>query len=159
MNRHAKGDRVERTLIIVKPDGVQRGLIGRVIGRLEDRGLRLAGLKLMQVSRDLAEQHYGEHREKPFFGDLVSFITSSPVVVGVVEGPDAVQVTRSVVGATNPVDATAGTIRGDFALSIGQNIIHASDGVDTAKREIGLFFNEDEIISYQRDIDRWIVES
>ncbi len=150
---------MERTLIIVKPDGVQRGLIGRVISRIEERGLRVAGLKMIQVSRELAEQHYGEHREKPFFGELVSFITSSPVVVGVVEGPSAVSVTRSLVGATNPVDATAGTIRGDFALTIGQNIIHASDAVDTAKREISLFFDEDEICGYTRDVDRWIVES
>ena len=150
---------MERTLIIVKPDGVQRGLIGKVLSRLEERGLRFAGLKLMSVGRELAERHYGEHREKPFFGSLVDFITSSPVVVGVVEGPDAVKVTRSVVGATNPVEATAGTIRGDFALSIGQNIIHASDGTDTAAREISLFFDDAELCSYTRDIDRWIVES
>jgi nucleoside-diphosphate kinase len=151
--------RVERTLIIVKPDGVQRGLIGRVIGRLEERGLRFVGLKMMQVDRNLAERHYGEHREKPFFGDLVSFITSSPVVVGVVEGPDAIKVTRASVGATNPSEAAAGTIRGDFALTIGQNIIHASDKPETAKREIDLFFNADELCDYTRDIDRWIVES
>jgi nucleoside-diphosphate kinase len=150
--------RVERTLIIVKPDGVQRGLIGRVIGRLEERGLRIVGLKMMQVSKDLAERHYGEHREKPFFGDLVSFITSSPVVVGVIEGPDAIKVTRATVGATNPTEAAAGTIRGDFALSIGQNIIHASDGPDTAKREIDLFFSADEVCDYTRDVDRWIIE-
>jgi nucleoside-diphosphate kinase len=150
---------VERTLIIVKPDGVQRGLIGRVLSRLEERGLRFVGLKLIAIDRELAERHYGEHREKPFFGSLVDFITSSPVVVGVVEGPDAVKVTRSVVGATNPVEANAGTIRGDFALSIGQNIIHASDAPETAKREIELFFEGHELISYERDIDRWIVES
>src|SRR5690606_27249038 len=107
----------------------------------------------------LAERHYGEHREKPFFGELVSFITSSPVVVGVIEGPDAIKVTRATVGATNPTEAAAGTIRGDFALSIGQNIIHASDGPETAKREIDLFFNDSELCSYTRDIDRWIVES
>ena len=149
---------MERTLIIVKPDGVQRGLIGRVLGRLEDRGLRLAGLKMMQVSQELAERHYGEHREKPFFKDLVSFITSSPVVVGVVEGPGAVSVTRSAVGATNPAEAASGTIRGDFALSIGMNIIHASDGVETAQREIALFFDESEICDYSRDVERWIIE-
>lgn len=150
---------MERTLIIVKPDGVQRGLVGRVLSRLEERGLRFVGLKLMTVDRDLAERHYGEHSEKPFFGDLVSFITSSPVVAGVVEGPDAIKVTRTIVGATNPVEAAAGTIRGDFALSIGQNIIHASDKPETAKREIDLFFNADELSSYSRDIDRWIVEA
>lgn len=149
---------MERTLIIVKPDGVQRGLIGRVISRLEDKGLRLAGLKLMQVSKGLAETHYGEHSEKPFFGALVSFITSSPVVVGVIEGPNAVAVTRGLVGATNPVDAAAGTLRGDYGLSIGMNIIHASDAADTGKREIGLFFTEDEICDYTRDIEGWIIE-
>jgi nucleoside-diphosphate kinase len=150
---------VERTLIIVKPDGVQRGLVGRVITRLEDKGLRLAGLKLMQVSKDLAERHYGEHQEKPFFGDLVSFITSSPVIVGVAEGPGAVSVTRGLVGATNPQEASAGTIRGDFALSIGMNIIHASDGVDTAKREISLFFDDGELVDYTRDVEVWIIEA
>ncbi|MEX2426152.1 MAG: nucleoside-diphosphate kinase [Thermomicrobiaceae bacterium] len=149
---------MERTLIIVKPDGVQRGLVGRVVTRLEEKGLRLAGLKLMQVSKDLAERHYGEHREKPFFGDLVSFITSSPVVVGVVEGPGVVGITRALVGATNPADAAAGTIRGDLALSIGMNIIHASDAVDTAQREIALFFDESELISYDRDVEKWIIE-
>jgi nucleoside-diphosphate kinase len=149
---------MERTLIIVKPDGVQRGLVGQVISRLEDKGLRLAGLKLMKVSRDLAETHYGEHRDRPFFGDLVSFITSSPVVVGVVEGPNAVSITRGLVGATNPAEATAGTIRGDYGLSIGMNIIHASDAVESGQREVSLFFNDDEIVDYKRDIERWIVE-
>jgi nucleoside-diphosphate kinase len=149
---------MERTLIIVKPDGVQRGLVGQVISRLEDKGLRLAGLKLMKVSRDLAETHYGEHRERPFFGDLVSFITSSPVVVGVVEGPNAVSITRGLVGATNPAEATAGTIRGDYGLSIGMNIIHASDAVESGQREVSLFFNDDEVVGYKRDIERWIVE-
>jgi nucleoside-diphosphate kinase len=149
---------VERTLIIVKPDGVQRGLVGRVLSRLEDKGLRLAGLKLMQVSKELAERHYGEHREKPFFGDLVSFITSSPVVVGAVEGPGAVAITRALVGATNPAEAAAGTIRGDYAVSIGMNIIHASDAVDTGKREVALFFDDSELVEYSRDIEKWIVE-
>ncbi len=149
---------MERTLIIVKPDGVQRGLIGRVLSRFEEKGLRIAGLKLMRVSNELAETHYGEHREKPFFGDLVSFITSSPVVVGVVEGPNAVSITRGLVGATNPADAAAGTIRGDFGLTIGMNIIHASDAVESGKREVSLFFNDNEIVDYSRDIERWIVE-
>ena len=149
---------MERTLIIVKPDGVQRGLIGRVLSRIEEKGLRIAGLKLMSVSRELAETHYGEHRERPFFGDLVSFITSSPVVVGVVEGPNAVSITRGLVGATNPADAAAGTIRGDFGLTIGMNIIHASDAVESGKREISLFFDDSEIVDYSRDIERWIVE-
>jgi nucleoside-diphosphate kinase len=150
---------VERTLIIVKPDGVQRGLIGEVLGRLEAKGLRFAALKLMQVSQEKAETHYGEHKEKPFFGELVSFITSSPVVVGVVEGPKAISVTRGVVGATNPAEAAAGTIRGDLALTIGQNIIHASDSEASADREINLFFDAAELSDYSRDIDRWIVDS
>lgn len=149
---------VERTLIIVKPDGVQRGLIGTVLGRLEQRGLKIVGLKMIQISRELAERHYGEHREKPFFGGLVRFITSSPVVVGVLEGPKAIEVTRSTVGATNPVSAAAGSIRGDFGLTIGQNLIHASDGPETAAREVALFFNDDELIRYERAIDRWILE-
>ncbi len=152
------GAPVERTLIIVKPDGIQRGLVGKVLTRLEDKGLRLAGLKLMTVSKDLAETHYGEHREKPFFGDLVSFITSAPVVVGVVEGPNAVSVTRGLVGATNPAEAAAGTIRGDYGLSIGMNIIHASDAPETGKREVSLFFDDSEIIDYNREIERWIIE-
>jgi nucleoside-diphosphate kinase len=150
---------VERTLIIVKPDGVQRGLIGRVVSRIEDKGLRIAGLKLMNVSRELAEQHYGEHKEKPFFGDLVSFITSSPVVVGVVEGANAVSITRSLTGATNPAEAAPGTIRGDFGLSIGMNIIHASDAVESGQREVSLFFDGSEICDYSRDIESWIIES
>jgi nucleoside-diphosphate kinase len=149
---------VERTLIIVKPDGVQRALIGTVLGRLEQRGLKIVGLKMIQISREMAERHYGEHREKPFFGGLVRFITSSPVVVGVLEGPKAIEVTRSTVGATNPVSAAAGSIRGDFGLTIGQNLIHASDGPETAAREVALFFNDDELITYERAIDRWILE-
>jgi nucleoside-diphosphate kinase len=150
---------VERTLIIVKPDGVQRGLIGRVLSRIEDKGLRITGLKMMQVSQELAEHHYGEHKEKPFFGDLVSFITSSPVVVGVVEGPSAVPITRSLVGATNPAEAAPGTIRGDLGLTIGMNIIHASDSPDNGQREVSLFFEDSEICDYSRDIEGWIIES
>lgn len=149
---------MERTLIIVKPDAVQRGLIGEVIGRLERRGLKLVGLKMLQISQELAERHYGVHREKPFFGGLVDFITSSPVVVGVLEGPDAIAVTRNTVGATNPVDAAAGTIRGDFGLTIGRNLIHASDGAETAAQEVALFFNEDELVSYGMAVEGWIIE-
>ncbi len=149
---------MERTLIIVKPDAVQRGLIGEVIGRLERRGLKFVGLKLIQIDRALAERHYAEHREKPFFEGLVRFITSSPVVVGVLEGPGAIEVTRRTVGETNPAKASAGTIRGDLGLTIGQNIIHASDSPATAEREINLFFRPAELLSYERAIDRWIVE-
>lgn len=150
---------VERTLIIVKPDAVQRGLIGEVLGRLERRGLKLVALKMVRISRETAEEHYGVHREKPFFGELVDFITSSPVVVGVVEGPNAIAVTRKTMGATDPAEAEAGSIRGDLGLSIGQNLIHGSDGPETAAREIALFFEPEEILTYERAVDRWIVGS
>jgi nucleoside-diphosphate kinase len=150
---------VERTLIIVKPDGVQRGLIGQVIERFERRGLKIVGLKMIQVSRDLAEQHYAEHRGKPFFEGLVGFITSSPVVVGVLEGPSAIDMVRATVGATNPATSAPGTIRADFGLTIGRNLIHASDGPDAAQREVSLFFSPDELVSYERSIDSWLIEA
>ncbi|SRR5579883_568334 len=149
---------MERTLIIVKPDGVQRGLIGEVLGRFERRGLRLVGLKLMTISRDLAERHYSVHQGKPFYAGLVDYITSGPVVVGVLEGPRAVAVTRVTVGATNPAEAAPGTIRGDLGLEIGFNIIHASDSPENGAHEVALFFEESELVSYSRDIDRWIHE-
>nr|WP_286207260.1 nucleoside-diphosphate kinase [Thermomicrobium sp. CFH 73360] len=144
-------------MIIVKPDAVQRGLIGEVLRRLEQRGLRFVGLKLMQIDRKLAEQHYAEHRGKPFFQELLEFITSGPVVVGVVEGPRAIEVTRKTMGATDPAKAEPGTIRGDLALTIGQNVIHGSDSPERAAYEIGLFFRDDELVSYERAIDRWIM--
>lgn len=150
---------MERTLIIVKPDGVQRGLIGNVIERFERRGLKIVGLKMIQVSRELAEQHYAEHRGKPFFEGLVGFITSSPVVVGVLEGPSAIDVVRATVGATNPATSAPGTIRADFGLTIGRNLIHASDGGDAAQREVSLFFSADELVSYERSIDGWLIEA
>ena len=149
---------MERTLIIVKPDGVQRGLIGEVLGRFERRGLKLVGLKLMTISRNLAERHYSVHQGKPFYDGLVDYITSGPVVVGVLEGPRAVAVTRTTVGATNPADAAPGTIRGDLGLEIGFNIIHASDAPETGVHEVALFFEESELASYARDVDRWIHE-
>ncbi len=148
---------MDQTLVIVKPDAVQRGLIGQVIGRLEQRGLKIVALKMIQVSRDLAERHYSVHRGKPFYDELVGFISSSPVVVGVVEGLKAVEVTRSTVGATNPVEAAPGSIRGQLGLTIGQNLIHASDSAESARREIDLFFSSDEIVGYERDVDRWIL--
>lgn len=148
---------MERSLIIVKPDAVQRGLIGEVLRRVEQRGLRFVGLKLMQIDRKLAEQHYAEHRGKPFFEELLEFITSGPVVVGVVEGPRAIEVTRKTMGATDPAKAEPGTIRGDLALTIGQNVIHGSDSPEKAAYEIGLFFREDELVSYERAIDQWIM--
>jgi len=149
---------MERTLLIVKPDGVQRGLIGEVLARFERRGLKLVGLKLMNISRELAEQHYSVHQGKPFYAALVDYITSGPVVVGVLEGPRAIAVTRATVGATNPAEAAMGTIRGDFGLEIGFNLIHASDAPDTAVREVSLFFQESELASYTRDLDKWIHE-
>lgn len=147
---------MERTLIIVKPEGVQRGLIGQVIARFESKGLKIAGLKMIQISRETAEKHYAEHAGKPFYEGLVGHITSSPVVVGVLEGPDAVNVARTMMGVTNPRAAAPGTIRGDFGLDIGLNIIHGSDGLESAQREIGIFFTPAELVSYERASDRWV---
>ena len=144
----------ERSLVLIKPDGVQRLLVGRVISRLEDRGLKLVGLKLLQVSRELAEQHYAIHRDRPFFAGLVAFITSSPLVAMAVEGPTAISIVRSMVGATRPWEAAPGTIRGDFALEVAQNLIHASDGPETAEAELQLWFPEG-TLEYAREIDRW----
>jgi nucleoside-diphosphate kinase len=146
----------ERTLILIKPDGVQRLLVGRVVARFEDRGLKLVGLKLMQVDRPFAERHYEIHRGKPFFAGLVSFIVSSPLVAMVLEGPDAVAVVRAMVGATRPAESAPGTIRGDFALEVGQNLIHASDGPETAVSELALWFPEG-TLSYPRELDRWVL--
>jgi nucleoside-diphosphate kinase len=145
----------ERTLVLIKPDAVQRLLTGRILSRLEERGLKLVGLKLVRVSRDLAERHYAVHKQKPFFGSLVDFITSSPLVAVVVEGPNAIAVVRAMVGATRPHEAAPGTIRGDFALETAQNLVHASDGTETAASELALWFRPDELVDYERDIDRW----
>jgi nucleoside-diphosphate kinase len=146
----------ERSLVLIKPDGVQRLLVGRVIGRLEDKGLKLVGLKLVQVSRELAEEHYAIHRERPFFAGLVAFITSSPLVAMAVEGPNAISVVRTMVGATRPWEAAPGTIRGDFAVAVAQNLIHASDGPETAATELALWFPEG-VLDYARDVDRWVL--
>jgi nucleoside-diphosphate kinase len=137
---------VERTFIMVKPNGVARGLVGEVVGRFERRGLALRAMKLMRVSRELAESHYAEHREKPFFTSLVDFITSGPVVAMVWEGPQAIKVARATMGSTDPVDAAPGTIRGDLALEMEQNVVHGSDGTQSAAREIGLFFGAEELV-------------
>jgi nucleoside-diphosphate kinase len=145
----------ERTLVLIKPDGVQRLLVGRVLARFEDRGLKLVGLKLVHVDRALAERHYAVHREKPFFGGLVDFITSSPLVAVALAGPNAIAVVRAMVGATRPHEATPGTIRGDFALETAQNLIHASDGPETAAAELALWFSPGELVDYEREIDRW----
>ena len=147
---------MEQTLIIAKPDAVQRGLVGEIVGRFERRGLRLAALKLMNVSRDLAERHYGEHVGKGFYEGLVSYITSGPVVVGVVAGPDAIKLVRATVGATRPAEAAPGSIRGDLASDVGRNLVHASDSPESAAREIGLFFQPDEIADYELAIAPWV---
>jgi nucleoside-diphosphate kinase len=148
----------QRTLVLVKPDGVQRMLVGEIIQRLEQRGLTLVGLKLMQVSAELARRHYGEHEAKPFYPGLISFITSAPVVAMVWEGREAVAVVRALMGATDPLKALPGTIRGDLALDLGMNLIHGSDSAPRAETEIGLFFDQAEIFEYERSIDRWIHE-
>jgi len=149
---------LERTLVIIKPDAVQRGLIGEIIARFERRGLRIAALKLMQIDEPLARRHYAVHEGKPFYEPLIRYITSSPVVVMVLEGNDAIEIVRRTMGATNPAEAAPGTIRADFGLEIGRNLVHGSDGPETAAFEVPLFFTEDEILSYERDTDRWIFE-
>ena len=151
---------MNRTLILLKPDAVQRGLVGELIMRIERKGLKLAAMKLMSVTEDLAQQHYAEHIGKPFFDGLVAFITSSPVVALVVEGENAVLTMRNtLMGATNPQEAATGTIRGDYGMTIGMNLIHGSDSAESAEREIDIFFRAEEILSYQRVLDAWIIES
>ncbi|MDP2743484.1 MAG: nucleoside-diphosphate kinase [Dehalococcoidia bacterium] len=150
---------MERTLVLIKPDGVQRGLVGAIIDRLERRGLKLIGLKMLQMDRPLAETHYAEHKGKPFFAGLASFITSGPLVALALEGRNAISVVRQTVGATDPAKASAGTIRGDFGLDTGRNLVHASDSPENASRELSLFFNDKELLSYRRDTDKWITES
>lgn len=149
---------MERTLVLIKPDAVQRGLIGEITSRLENKGLRIAGMKLMRISEELAGRHYGEHVGKPFFDSLVNFITSSPIVALAVDGENTVMVVRNVMGATNPQDASNGSIRGDLGISIGMNLIHGSDSVTSSERELALFFDESELLNYDRDIDKWIIE-
>jgi nucleoside-diphosphate kinase len=147
----------ERTLVLIKPDGVQRQLVGRILGRYEERGLKIIGMKLVQVDRSLAEEHYAAHRERPFFAGLVDFITSSPLVAVALDGPNAIAVVRAINGATRPHEAAPGTIRGDFALETAQNIVHASDGPDASAVELALWFAEDELIDYDREVDRWVL--
>ncbi len=149
---------MERTFVMIKPDAVQRGLIGEIISRLERKGLKIVAMKMLSVSKELAEKHYAEHREKPFFESLVSYITSAPVVAMVVEGKNAVKVVRTLVGATNPQEAQPGTIRGDFGMDIGRNVIHASDSLESAEREISLFFKPEEIVEYRRIDEGWLYE-
>jgi len=149
---------MERTFLMIKPDGVQRNLVGEVIKRLENKGFTLAGLKLMSVSRELAEKHYDVHKERPFFGSLVDFIISSPVVAMVWEGEGVVASARKIIGATNPLTAEPGTIRGDYGVSIGRNLIHGSDAIETAQTEINLWFKEDELCSWENTMKTWLYE-
>ncbi|MCH7522978.1 MAG: nucleoside-diphosphate kinase [Chloroflexi bacterium] len=149
---------MERTLVLMKPDAMQRGLAGEILSRLERRGLRIAALRLFQMDEAMARRHYGEHEGKPFYEGLISYITACPIIAAVMEGSDAVEVVRRTIGATNPAEAEPGTIRGDLALETGRNLIHGSDSPESAKREIALFFREDELHSYARDVDRWLFE-
>lgn len=148
----------ERTLILIKPDGVQRALIGQIISRYEERGLRIVGMKMVHADRDLAERHYAVHRDKPFFASLVEFITSGPLVAMAVEGPNAVSVCRSINGATRPHEAAPGTIRGDLALDTGHNLVHGSDSIETANAELALWFRSDELFDYARALDDWVLD-
>lgn len=149
---------MERTFIMIKPDGVQRGLIGEIISRFETKGFNLVGMKFMSVSRELAEKHYGVHKERPFFGSLVEFITSSPVVAMVWEGEGVVGSARTLIGATNPISAAPGTIRGDYGVTIGRNLIHGSDAIETAQSEIALWFTDEELAAWDSCAKSWIYE-
>ncbi len=148
----------ERTLILCKPDAVSRGLIGEITARIERRGYIITAMKLMQLDGERAREHYGEHRAKPFFGDLVSFITSGPLVAMAVEGEGAVEGCRQVIGATNPLQAAPGSIRGDLAQTIGRNLVHGSDGAASAQRELAIFFEDKDFVSRRHDLERWIKE-
>jgi nucleoside-diphosphate kinase len=148
----------ERTLVLAKPDAMQRGLAGEIVRRLEQRGLKIVGMKLMHIDEGLAKRHYAEHEGKPFFNGLVEYITSAPVLAMVFDGPSAIQAVRGAVGSTNPAEATPGSIRGDFALERGKNLVHASDSVDSGARETALFFKPEELLDWQRDSDPWIHE-
>lgn len=150
---------MERSLVLVKPDGVQRGLIGEVVCRLERRGLILVAAKFMQVSRELAETHYAIHKGKPFYEGLLNYITSAPVMAMVWEGPNAIAAVRQTMGATRPIEAAPGTLRHDFALEVGRNLTHASDSIENGEREVALWFTPEELVSWKRDIDPWIFKS
>lgn len=149
---------MERTFLMIKPDAVQRNLIGEIVSRLERKGLKLVAAKLFQANEELAKEHYAEHVEKPFFNDLVSFITSGPVFAMVVEGKNVVEVTRTLVGETNPTKAAPGTIRGDYGIDLGRNIIHGSDSNESAEREIGLWFDQSELNDYKLNNENWVYE-
>ena len=149
---------MERSLVLVKPDGVQRGLVGEVISRLERRGLRLVGAKFMQVSRELAENHYAEHKGKGFYKGLIDYITSSPVMAMAWEGPEAVAAIRQTMGSTKPTEAAPGSLRHDFGLQVGRNLTHASDKPETGEREVALWFTPKELVAWERELDRWVFE-
>mgnify|MGYP001193893754 CR=1 FL=1 len=150
---------IESTLVLIKPDAMQRGLAGDIISRLERRGLKMVAMKMLRMDEPLAKRHYAIHEGKSFFAGLVSYITSAPIIAAVFKGPGAVDVVRNTIGATDPADAAPGTIRGDLALEIGCNLVHGSDSLENAEKEIALFFSPQEILSYEREIDRWIMES
>jgi nucleoside-diphosphate kinase len=150
---------MERTLVLIKPDAVQRGLIGDILARLEKTGLKLVALKMLQMDKEMAERHYGIHRGKPFFEGLVGFITSGPLVAGVFQGPKAIEIVRKTMGETDPARSAPGSIRGDLAIDIGRNVVHGSDSPENAEQEIRLFFGPGEVLSYERQIERWIIES
>jgi nucleoside-diphosphate kinase len=150
---------MEKSLVLIKPDAVQRGLTGKIVSRLERRGLKIVALKMIQIDKALAQRHYAIHKDKPFFNDLVNFITASPVVAAIFEGKNAVEVVRQTMGKTNSAEASPGTIRGDFAIDIQQNLVHGSDSIENATKEIAIFFNPEEILTYCRDLDRWITGS
>ena len=149
---------MERTLVLVKPDGVQRGLIGEVTARLERRGLRLVAARFMQVSRELAETHYAVHKGKPFYDGLIHYIASAPVMAMVWEGPNAVMAVRQTMGATQPTQAAPGSLRHDFALEVGRNLTHASDSVENGEAEVRLWFRQEELLDWKREVDRWVFE-
>ena len=150
---------IQRTLVLVKPDGLQRGVVGEIITRFERKGFKLVALKMTQIDRDLALQHYAAHVDKPFFPGLVEFITSGPVVALVLEGDGVVDGVREIMGGTNPLKAPPGSIRGDLAVAIGRNLVHGSDSAESAEGEVKLFFGSDEIITWQRNVDPWVIES
>ena len=149
---------MERSLVLVKPDGVQRALVGEVIARLERRGLRLVGAKFMQVSRELAETHYAIHKGKPFYDGLIEYIISAPVMAMVWEGPNAVAAIRQTMGSTRPTEAAPGSLRHDFALEVGRNLTHASDTVENGEKEVALWFKKEELVDWKREVDRWVFE-
>jgi nucleoside-diphosphate kinase len=147
---------MEKSLVLIKPDAIQRGLAGKIISRLEEKGLKIVAMKMLQIDRDLAQRHYAVHKGKAFFDDLVNFITSSPIIAAVFQGRNAVEIIRQVMGETDPAKAHSGTIRGDFGIDIGYNLIHGSDSLDNASKEIELFFKKEEILNYNRELDTWL---